>query len=92
MRPAIALGAFLPTETGLDQQLSHLNSPAMNPFSPNYKSQQPEEQIKLAIRDSKISATRSRQRAEGMASDDPAVRKQASGTLGNGKLSKRGKK
>ena len=29
------------------------------------------------------------QRAEGMASDDPEVRKKASGTLGNGRLSKR---
>lgn len=62
----------------------------MNPFSPNYRSQQPPELIKRDARDRKISATRSRQRAEGMASDDPEVRKQASGTLGNGKLSKRG--
>lgn len=62
----------------------------MNAFSPNYQSQQPAHLLKQDAKERKISATRSRQRAEGMASDDPEVRKKASGTIGNGKLSKRG--
>lgn len=61
----------------------------MNAFSPDYKSQQPAHLLKQDAKERKISATRSRQRAEGMASDDPEVRKKASGTLGNGRLSKR---
>lgn len=59
----------------------------MNPFSPHYK---PQIDLGKDAVERKISATRSRQRAEGMASDDPAVRKQARGTIGNGKLSGRG--
>lgn len=59
----------------------------MNAFSPNYK---PQINWGDDAKERKISATRSRQRAEGMASDDPEVRKKASGTLGNGRLSKRG--
>lgn len=59
----------------------------MNPFSPHYK---PQIDLGKDAVERKISATRSRQRAEGMASDDPEVRKKASGTLGNGRLSKRG--
>lgn len=61
----------------------------MNPFSPNYQSQQPAHLLKQDAKERKISATRSRQRAEGLASDDPEVRKKASGTLGNGRLSGR---
>ena len=40
----------------------------MNAFSPDYKSQQPAHLLKQDAKERKISATRSRQRAEGLAS------------------------
>lgn len=60
-----------------------------SPFSPNYK---PAVDLTDVVRAGKISATRSRQRREGMASDDETVRKAAAGTLPGAPLSKRGRK
>lgn len=60
-----------------------------NAFSRDYV---PQVNFSGLSRDKKISATRSRQRAEGLASDDPVVREKARGTVGDGILSKRGKK
>ena len=57
-----------------------------SPFDPNYK---PKIDVTQDIRYRKVSEARTRQRAEGMASDDPKVRKVARGTIGNGKLSGR---
>lgn len=64
-----------------------------NSFSRDYKpAALSEEAIALDRKARKISENRSRQRREGMASDDPKVRKIALGTLPGGPLSKRGVK
>lgn len=58
-----------------------------NAFSPNYK---PVIDMRDVQRDGKISATRTRQRQEALASDDEDTAKQALGDLGA--LSRRGTK
>ena len=58
-----------------------------NAFSPNYV---PQIKMDDVQRDAKISATRTRQRKEAMASADEEIAKQAKGDIG--KLSKRGKR
>jgi hypothetical protein len=60
-----------------------------NAFSPGYK---PKIDTGDMLRESKISATRTRQRKEAMKSADDAVAKQARGTLPGAPLSKRGRK
>lgn len=50
----------------------------MNPFSKDYK---PTLDLTDVLKDAKISATRSRQRAEGMQSTDMQTRRAAKGTL-----------
>lgn len=62
----------------------------MNPFSPNYRSQVPAAELAQDAKASKISAIRTKQRKAGMASDDPHLRKIATGTLPGAPLSKRG--
>lgn len=59
-----------------------------SPFSPNYVSAQ--KGLDKDIRDAKMSTIRTTQRKQGLSSDDPDVRKLASGTLPGAPLSKRG--
>ena len=49
-----------------------------HPFSPDYKSQI---DLKDIVRDGRISQIRTQPRREGLASDDPARRRPASGTI-----------